>query len=99
MFRLHALRGVSVVALQAALLAPVAVANAQDAAQGAAPDSGQALPPVTVQAPKPAPRRVAAKPGEHVAARRKPAAAPSQSAQNRPVVVVDGGSTANGSLS
>ena len=99
MFRLHALRGVSVVALQAALLAPVAVANAQDAAQGTAPDSGQALPPVTVQAPKPAPRRVAAKPGEHVAARRKPAAAPSQSAQNRPVVVVDGGSTTSGSLS
>src|SRR5580704_12393035 len=99
MFRLHALRGVSVVALQAALLAPVAVANAQDAAQGVASDNGQALPPVTVEAPKAPVKRVAPKPGERVAARRRPTAAPAQPSQNRPVVVVDGGSNSQGSLS
>ena len=44
MFRLHALAGVSVVAVQAALLAPANVANAQG--------SEQALPAVTVDAPK-----------------------------------------------
>jgi iron complex outermembrane receptor protein len=96
MFRLHALRGVSVVALQAALLAPAAEANAQ----AAAPDSGQALPPVTIEAPKPPIKRVAPKPGEHVATRRRPVATPAQPPkQNPPVVVVDGGNTTNGSLS
>ena len=99
MFRLHALRGVSVVALQAALLAPVAVANAQDVAQSNGPDNGQALPPVTVEAPKPAAKRVAPKPGERVAAQQRPAAAPAQPTRNLPVVVVDGGTTVSGSLS
>ena len=43
MFRLHALGGVGVVAVQVALLAPATVANAQ---------SGEkVLPPVTVEAP------------------------------------------------
>ena len=68
MFRLHALRGVSVVALQAALLAPIAVANAQDRASSGV--GKQALPPVTVEAPKPPAKRVAPKPAERVAARR-----------------------------
>jgi iron complex outermembrane recepter protein len=99
MFRLHAPAGVSVVALQVALLAPMTVANAQDIAQNTAQDNGQALPPVTVEAPKAPVKRVAPKPGEHVAARRRPSAAPSQPAQNRPVVVVDGGSNVSGSLS
>ena len=92
MFRLHALGGVGAAALQVALLAPITAANAQS--------SGQLLPSVTVEAPKVAKKRVAPKPGEHVAARTpRPVAAPSQ---NRPVVVVDGGNSAanaNGSLS
>jgi iron complex outermembrane recepter protein len=92
MSRLHALGGVSAAALQVALLAPITPANAQS--------SGQLLPSVTVEAPKVAKKRVAPKPGEHVAARTpRPVAAPSQ---NRPVVVVDGGNSAanaNGSLS
>ena len=94
MFRLHALAGVSVAALQVALLAPLTVANARDSAQ----DNGQALPPVTVEAPKAPVRRVAPKPGERVATRKRPSATPAQTPQNRPVVVVDGGSNANASL-
>jgi iron complex outermembrane receptor protein len=94
MFRLH-VGGVSAVAFQVALLAPITAANAQS--------SGQPLPSVTVEAPKVAKKRVAPRPGEHVAARRpRPVTAPSQPAQNRPVVVVDGGNSAgnaNGSLS
>jgi len=91
MFRLHALAGVSVAALQVALLAPLTVANARDSAQ----DNGQALPPVTVEAPKAPVRRVAQKPGERIVARRRPVAAPER---KRAVVVVDGGSNANASL-
>src|SRR5665213_4314808 len=91
MFRLHALAGVSVAALQVALLAPLTVANARDSAQ----DNGQALPPVTVEAPKAPVRRVAQKPGERIVARRRPGAAPER---KRAVVVVDGGSNANASL-
>jgi iron complex outermembrane recepter protein len=52
MFRLHALGGVSVAALQLALFAPVGAAHAQ------APD--RALPPVTVEAPREARVRPAA---------------------------------------
>ncbi|HEY3678962.1 MAG TPA: TonB-dependent receptor plug domain-containing protein, partial [Bradyrhizobium sp.] len=88
MFRFHALGGVSVVALQVALLAPATVANAQS--------SEQALPPVTVEAPKKPVKRVAPKPGDRVAVRRRPSAAPSQPPQNRPVVVVDSGTNASG---
>jgi iron complex outermembrane recepter protein len=96
MFRLHAPAGVSVVALQVALLTQVAVANAQDSA----PNNGQTLPPVTVEAPKASAKRVAPKPDDRVAARRRPAAASAQPPkQNPPVVVVDGGNNANGSLS
>jgi iron complex outermembrane receptor protein len=90
MFRLHALRGVSVVALQVALIAPAAVANAQN--------SGQQLPPVTVDAPKVAVKRVARKPVERTALPRRQAepATPTPD-RHLPVVVVDGGS-ANVSL-
>jgi iron complex outermembrane receptor protein len=88
MFRFHALGGVSVVALQVALLAPATVANAQS--------SEQALPPVTVEAPTKPVKRVAPKPGDRVAVRRRPSAAPSQPPQNRPVVVVDSGTNASG---
>jgi iron complex outermembrane receptor protein len=96
MFRLHAPAGVSVVAVQVALLTQVAVANAQDSA----PNNGQTLPPVTVEAPKAPVKRVAPKPDDRVAARRRPAAEPAQPPkQNPPVVVVDGGNNANGSLS
>jgi iron complex outermembrane receptor protein len=92
MFRLHALGGVSVVALQVALLAPAKEANAQS--------GGQALPPVTVEAPKTsAPiKRAARKPDARIAARRRAEPPKTTPEANRPVVVVDGGS-ANGSLS
>jgi iron complex outermembrane recepter protein len=100
MFRLHALAGVSIVAIEAALLAAATVANAQDVAQNNGQDNGQALPPVTVEAPKAPVRRVAQKPGESVAARKRPAERPAAVPERKPaVVVVDGGTTANGSLS
>lgn len=79
MFRLHAISGVSVVAVQAALLASVDTAHAQN--------SGQAvLPPVSVEAPRPA-KPASRKPAHRaaVAARRKPTAV---AAPNRPLVAV-----------
>ncbi len=63
MFRLHALGGVSVVALQVALLAPLTVAHAQSGAQ--------VLPPVTIDAPRGPPKRAVRKPGEQAAAPRR----------------------------
>jgi iron complex outermembrane recepter protein len=90
MFRLHALGGVSVVALQVALAAPATVANAQN--------SGQPLPPVTVDAPKPQVKRVARKPAERTAQpRRQPERTTPVPERHLPVVIVDGGGT-NGSL-
>lgn len=90
MFRLHAISGVSVVAVQAALLASADTAHAQN--------SGQAvLPPVTVEAPRPA-KPAARMPANRaaVAARRRPTAA---AAPNRPVVAVTTpGAGANASL-
>ena len=68
--RFYALCGVSTVALEAALLAPVDVAHAQSSE----------LPAVTVEAPKVATKRVAKKPDQRAVALRqlapKPAAAP-----------------------
>ncbi len=90
MFRFHARGGVSIVALQVALTAPMTVANAQDGAQ--------ALPPVTVDAPKVVVKRVARKPAARTTLPRRPAEAASTAReQNRPVVVVtsDGGSNAS----
>ena len=90
MFRFHARGGVSIVALQVALTAPMTVANAQDGAQ--------ALPPVTVDAPKVVVKRVARKPAVRTTLPRRPAGAASTAReQNRPVVVVtsDGGSNAS----
>ena len=90
MFRFHARGGVSIVALQVALTAPMTVANAQDGAQ--------ALPPVTVDAPKVVVKRVARKPAVRTTLPRRPAEAASTAReQNRPVVVVtsDGGSNAS----
>jgi iron complex outermembrane receptor protein len=89
MFRLHALAGVSVVAIEVALLA---AANAQDSLA----DNAQVLPPVTVEAPKASVRRVAPNSGEHVVARRKPVAEPPR---DRLRVVVTSDSNVNGSLS
>jgi iron complex outermembrane recepter protein len=89
MFRLHALAGVSVVAVQAALLAPATVANAQG--------GEQALPEVTVDAPK-AVRHVR-KPGESAAVRRRAPAVATAREQHRPVVVINTeGSGVNASL-
>jgi iron complex outermembrane receptor protein len=90
MFRLHALAGVSVVAVQVALLAPATAANAQ---------SGESvLPPVTVDAPR-APVRRVRKPGESAALKRQTPRAATAVERNRPVVVVNSeGSGANASL-
>ena len=90
MFRYHALAGVSAIAIQAALLAPAGVANAQ---------SGEAnvLPPVTVDALRcRQARRAAQKRAVRSAARRSTPAAPER---QLPVVVVDSaGAGANASL-
>ena len=90
MFRFHARGGVSIVALQVALTAPMTVANAQDGAQ--------ALPPVAVDAPKVVVKRVARKPAVRTPPPRRPAElASTVRGQNRPVVVVtsDGGTNAS----
>jgi iron complex outermembrane receptor protein len=86
MFCYHALRGVSVAALAAALAIPVAVANAQS--------REQMLPTVTIDAPQAPAKRAPRKPGapSALASRRpQPTAAPPE--RNLPVVVVtsDGG--------
>ena len=92
MFRYHALGGVSLVAVQLALLAPASVAMAQSAEE-------RALPPVTVDAPAQA-KRAARKPAARTAAARRrtqPAAAAPE--RQLPVVVVDtAGAGANASL-
>src|SRR3984885_174031 len=78
MFRAVAVSGASAITIEMALLAPFNVALAQS----------NSLPPVTVEAPKVAPTRVAGKPGPRTAAltRRtpKPVAVPPPA---RPVVV------------
>jgi iron complex outermembrane recepter protein len=90
MFRLHALAGVSVVAVQAALLAPATVANAQG--------GEQALPAVTVDAPKPPVRHVR-KPGLSAALQRRTPTVATAREQHRPVVVINAeGSGVNASL-
>ena len=79
MFRYHALGGVSVVAIQAALLASPDVACAQSGV----------LPPITVTAPQAPAKRAVRKPANQAAAIRRrttPVAAP---APQRPVVVVE----------
>ena len=82
MFRIHALGGVSVVALQLVLSAPASVAHAQ---------SGEAvLPPVTVDAPQLQARRAEPRPVRSTAASgrgsRQAAAAPQR---QLPVVVIE----------
>ncbi len=92
MFRYHALGGVSLVAIQLALLAPASVAQAQSAEE-------KVLPPVTVDAPRPA-KRAARKPaGQATAARRATQPAVAAPERQLPVVVVDtAGAGANASL-
>ena len=81
MFRFHARGGVSIVALQVTLTAPMTVANAQDGAQ--------TLPPVTVDAPKVVVKRVARRLTERTPLpRRSTDMASTKREQNRPVVVV-----------
>src|SRR6185437_7639223 len=67
MSRVHALRGVSAVAMGLALVAPERMARAQ---------SGQALPPVTVEAPKQTVKRAAKKPVQRTVAERRNAPKP-----------------------
>src|SRR5690242_2011781 len=87
MFRVHAVRGVSAVAVGLALTAPAEMARAQ---------SRQALPPVDVEAPKPTTKRVAKKPVEHAAVASRAAPKPANSSpavQPAPAVSasIDGG--------
>jgi len=91
MFRLHAMRGVSVVVLQAALLATPAAANAEV--------GEQALPSVTVDAPRAPARRAPRKPRERTAAFKPRTPATAVPERHLPVVVVTSdGSGANASL-
>jgi iron complex outermembrane receptor protein len=92
MFRYHALAGVSVVAVQLALLTSLTSAKAQ---------SGEkALPPVTIDAPEAPARRAARQPAQQAASikrrTQRPAAAPERQI---PVLVVNAeGNSANASL-
>jgi iron complex outermembrane recepter protein len=92
MFRFHALGGVSVVALQVALSAPISVANAQG--------GEQALPQVTIDAPRAPVKRAARKPGEQsVAIKRRPQPTAVSPERQIPVVVITSeGGGANASL-
>jgi iron complex outermembrane receptor protein len=93
MFRCHALAGVSVVALQLALLMPATVANAQS--------EEKTLPPVTIDAPGAPARRAAQKRVDRAASVRRPTSRPAAAAPERqiPVLVVNAeGSGANASL-
>jgi iron complex outermembrane receptor protein len=92
MFRYHALAGVSVLALQVALLAPASTALAQD--------EEQTLPPVMIDAPAPA-KRAVRKPAPRSALvqRRSQRTAANQPDRQIPVVVVNAvGGGANASL-
>ena len=91
MFRYHAVGGVSVAAIQLALLVPVGMANAQGGEE-------KVLPPVTVDAPLQA-KRAARKPAAQAAAVRRPTQ-PAASAPERqlPIVVNTDGAGANASL-
>jgi iron complex outermembrane receptor protein len=93
MSRYRALCSASTLVLCSAFYAIPSVIRAQTA--------GQPLPPVTVDAPKTAVKRVAQKPGEQAAPRRKRTAAKPKPQQNQPVVAADQGlgTSANGSLS
>jgi iron complex outermembrane receptor protein len=83
MFRFHARRGVSVVAVQMALSAPATLAMAQNSDE-------KVLPPVTIDAPQRPVRHTVRKPGEPSAApRRQTLRAAAVPARNLPVVVVD----------
>jgi iron complex outermembrane recepter protein len=85
MFRFHARGGVSVIALQVALSAPMNVANAEN--------GEQVLPPVTIDAPRAPARRVARKPDAPSASiKRRPPE------RLGPVVVINTASGANASL-
>ncbi|WP_426442850.1 TonB-dependent receptor [Bradyrhizobium genosp. P] len=81
MFRYHALSGVSVVAIQATLLASAEIAYAQSAEQ-------KVLPPVTVESPRP-PKPAARKPANRIAARPQRTTPVVATEQKRPVVVVE----------
>ena len=90
MCRYRALGRASTLVLCSAFYAIPSVIRAQTA--------GQPLPPVTVEAPKTAVKRVAQKPDEQAAPRRSRAAAKPQPQQNQPVAAADQGSSVNASL-
>jgi len=89
MFRYHALGGVSVVAIQAALLASAGIASAQSGTQ-------QVLPSVTVESPPPKP--AARKPARRTAGVRQRTTPVATAEQKRAVVVIEAdGAGANAS--
>ncbi|MBR0894918.1 TonB-dependent receptor [Bradyrhizobium tropiciagri] len=91
MFRFHAISGVSIAAIQAALLASVEMAYAQSGEPGA-------LPPVIIEAPRPA-KPAARKPVNRTAVTRHRTAPIAAAAPSRPNVAVDAaGAGANTSL-
>lgn len=90
MFRYHALGGVGVVAVQAALLASAEPAQSQ---------SGErVLPPVTVEAPHPPARRAPRKPVNQSAITRRRTTPAAVADQNRPVVAGATGAGTHASL-
>ena len=93
MFRYHALGGVSVVAIQVALLASSSdVAHAQSGEQGV-------LPPITVTAPQAPARRAVRKPANQAAAVRRRTTPVAEPDRQRPVVAVEtDGAGTNASL-
>ena len=91
MFRRHARRGVSFVAVQAAMLAAAADLHAQRAEQ--------ALPPVTVDAPQTQPKRGARKPAQAASVARRVSRTATAPERPIPVLVVNPeGGSANGAL-
>jgi len=93
MFRVHALCGVSVFAILLAQIGPARMAHAQSGPL-AAVQSDKELPPVTVEAPRPAIKRAARKPAQRAAVVARPAPKPAEPpSQPAPVVPasVDGG--------
>src|SRR5690349_15191624 len=87
MLRVHAVRGVGALAMGMVLIAPSEMARAQ---------SGQALPPVNVEAPRTATKRAAKKPAQPVAVASRVAPKPASSPPSEQPAVsvpatIDGG--------
>jgi iron complex outermembrane receptor protein len=94
MSRIHALCGVSAIAILLAPIVPAPIAHAQSGQVAAVRSDQKELPAVTVEAPRPAVKRAAKKPAQHTAAVPRPAPKPAEPPpQPAPAVsaAVDGG--------